>query len=161
MKSVTINDVVLDSHDIKILKLLQQDCTLTIKDLASMVALSPTPVHKRVKKLERAGIIKSYVALVDPKKVDQGLIVFVNIKLKEHSHDVRHEVVERMTAFHQVVELHHTTGTYDFIAKIRIKDIEAYRDFLLNQMSTIEMAKDIDGYIVLESPKLSTALLFD
>jgi DNA-binding Lrp family transcriptional regulator len=153
-------EIKLDSTDHKILHILQENSDLTVKEISEKVSLSSTPVHKRIKRLEESGVIKSYVALVDPVKAGKGLIVFVNIKMREHNIEKREELIANIQTFIQVIELHHTTGNYDFIAKVRVGSIDEYRNFLVNKLASIDSILDMASYIVLDSPKLTTSIKF-
>jgi len=146
----------MDSIDIKILDFLQTDATLTAKELASKLSLSPTPVYDRIRKLEKKGIIKQYVALLDAELLDKSLIVFLNLTIKEHHMEARNKLLKKLTDLKDMIELYHTSGTYDFLAKVRFSNIKEYKDFLINQIASIENISDIESQIVLEEIKHST-----
>ena len=146
----------MDATDIKILDYLQSDATLTAKELASKLSLSPTPVYDRIRKLEKKGIIKQYVALLDAELLDKSLIVFLNLTIKEHHMEARSNLLRKLTELKDVTELYHTSGTYDFLAKVRFSNIKEYKDFLINQVASIENISDIESQIVLEEIKHST-----
>ena len=146
----------MDSIDIKILDFLQTDATLTAKELASKLSLSPTPVYDRIRKLEKKGIIKQYVALLDAELLDKSLIVFLNLTIKEHHMEARNKLLKKLTDLKDVTELYHTSGTYDFLAKVRFSNIKEYKDFLINHIASIENISDIESQIVLEEIKHST-----
>jgi DNA-binding Lrp family transcriptional regulator len=146
----------MDATDIKILDYLQSDATLTAKELASKLSLSPTPVYDRIRKLEKKGIIKQYVALLDAELLDKSLIVFLNLTIKEHQMEARTNLLRKLTELKDVTELYHTSGTYDFLAKVRFSNIREYKDFLINQVASIENISDIESQIVLEEIKHST-----
>jgi len=146
----------MDSIDIKILDFLQTDATLTAKELASKLSLSPTPVYDRIRKLEKKGIIKQYVALLNAELLDKSLIVFLNLTIKEHHMEARNKLLKKLTDLKDVTELYHTSGTYDFLAKVRFSNIKEYKDFLINQIASIENISDIESQIVLEEIKHST-----
>ena len=148
----------MDQIDCKILDFLQKDAKLTAKEMADKLALTPTPVYERIKKMERAGIIKSYVALVDAQKVGRGLMVFLNITIKEHQKKQRSECVQQIQQLPDVVELYHTSGSHDFLAKVRFENVRSYRDFLVNEVSAIANIGDIDSQIVLEEIKVETSV---
>ncbi len=152
------NGTSLDEIDVKILKLLQSDAKLTAKNIGDRIGLSQTPVYERVKKLERNGIIKRYVALVEPELLDKSLVVLMNITIQEHKIGSRESFVKSITELPQVVELYHTSGRFDFIAKVRVSKVSEYRDFLLDKITPIENVKDIDSHIVLEELKYTTSI---
>jgi len=146
----------MDAIDIKILDFLQTDATLTAKELASKLSLSPTPVYDRIRKLEKKGIIKQYVAILDAELLNKSLIVFLNLTIKEHQMEARNKLLKKLTDLKDVTELYHTSGTYDFLAKVRFSNIKEYKDFLINHVASIENISDIESQIVLEEIKHST-----
>lgn len=146
----------MDNIDLKILDFLQKDAKLTAKELAVELSLTPTPIYERIKKLEKRGIIKKYVALLDANKLDKSFIVFMNITMKEHNIKNRNKLIEQFSKLKDVTELYHTSGTYDFMARVRFANVHEYRNFLVNHISTIDNIGDIDSQIVLEEIKSST-----
>ncbi|MBB3697506.1 Lrp/AsnC ligand binding domain-containing protein [Flammeovirga yaeyamensis] len=128
----------MDQTDKKILKLLQEDGSITTKEIARRIHLSNTPVYERIKKMEREGVIKKYVAVLNREKLDRDLIVFCNVTLKEHSKIIGHKFVEDITALEEVVECYNISGDYDFLLKVMVKDMKAYQDFVLNRLGEIE-----------------------
>jgi Lrp/AsnC family leucine-responsive transcriptional regulator len=150
----------MDNVDRKILEFLQKDAKLTAKEMAEKLSLTPTPIYERIKKMERLGIIKAYVALVDEEKVDRSLTVFMNITIKEHHNEFRKKFIEDISNLEDVVELYHTSGSYDFLAKVRFANIKAYKDFLINDITAIKNIGDIDSQIVLDNLKSSTVIKF-
>ncbi|UKN01403.1 Lrp/AsnC family transcriptional regulator [Paracrocinitomix mangrovi] len=146
----------IDETDLRILDFLQKDANLTAKELSAKLSLSSTPIYERIKKLEKNGIIKKYVALLDPEKLDKQLMVFINITIKEHQQSKRARFLEKVLGLEEVVELYHTSGTYDFMAKVRFDNIKKYRDFLVNKIAPIENIADIDSQIVLDEIKYTT-----
>lgn len=146
----------MDQIDIKILEYLQADAKITTKDLASRLALSPTPIYERIRKLERQGIIKRYVAILDPDVLDKSLVVFLNLTIKEHHMEARSQLLRKLTDLDEITELYHTSGTYDFVAKVRFSNVKEYKEFLVNKVASIENIADIESHIVLEEIKHST-----
>lgn len=148
----------MDSTDIKILDYLQSDATMTAKELAAKLSLSPTPVYDRIRKLEKAGIIKNYVALLDAEILNQGLIVLVNLSMKDHQNDARKKLVQKLLTYSEIIELYHTSGAFDFVVKARFVDIKQYKDFLVNRISSLENISNIESQIVLEEIKYVTTI---
>lgn len=128
----------LDSIDLKLLELLQQNGKLTTKELAQQVNLSPTPVYERIRRLEREGVIKKYVALVEAEKVDKGLVVFCDITLKEHTKEIGEQFVQEITSCKYVSECYNISGNYDFRLKVLVRDMKHYQDFVLNDLGSIK-----------------------
>jgi DNA-binding Lrp family transcriptional regulator len=146
----------IDKVDLKILDFLQKDANLTAKELSAKLSLSSTPIYERIKKLENAGVIKKYVALLDPEKLNQHLMVFININIKEHNQVRRTAFLEKLLGLEDVLELYHISGSHDFMAKVRFENIKQYRDFLVNKVAPIQNISDIDSQIVLDEIKLTT-----
>ncbi len=144
--------------DIKILEMLQENSERTAKEMASELSLTTTPVYERIKKLEKAGYIKKYVALLDTDLLNKNIIVFMNITIKDHHKEARDSFVKSMESLQEVNEFYHTSGSFDFLAKVRFGNIKEYRDFLVNQVAAIRNISDIDSQIVLEEIKYSTKI---
>ena len=121
----------LDFSDKEILRHLQHDALLTTKELASRLNLSPTPVYERVRRLEKEGVIKKYVALVDREKVAKDLMVFCSIRLKEHAQEAGAKFVQAITNLSEVQECYNISGDYDFMLKIVVRDMREYQAFLM------------------------------
>ena len=128
----------LDETDMILLRMLGNNSSYTIKELATEVNLSPTPVLQRVKRLENNGYIKKYVALLDSEKLGQGFIVFCNIKLKQHDRMIGHKFVEDILKIDEIVECYNISGDYDFILKVFARDMKHYQDFVFNKLGSVE-----------------------
>ncbi|ANW97280.1 AsnC family transcriptional regulator [Wenyingzhuangia fucanilytica] len=127
-----------DQTDLILLKQLQKNARITIKELANITNLSNTPVHERIKKLEKNGYITKHVALLDRTLLGKKLIVFCNIKLKEHTMDIGHQFVKDITSLKQVTECYNISGDYDFLLKVMVNDMEGYQDFVLNHLGKVK-----------------------
>jgi Lrp/AsnC family leucine-responsive transcriptional regulator len=127
-----------DDTDLHLLKLLGEDSEVTIKELAAKVNLSPTPVFERVKKLKANGYIKKYIALIDAEKLNYGLIVFCNIKLKQHDKSIGHEFVTDVMRLKEVVECYNISGDFDFLLKVYTRDMKHYQDFVFNKLGSVK-----------------------
>lgn len=128
----------LDEIDIRILKLLQSNSNLTTKDLAAKVNLSTTPVFERVKRLEKTGYIKNYIAVLDAEKLNKGLVVFCNVTLKEHTREIGNQFVKDILLLKEVVECYNISGDYDFLLKILVSDMKEYQNFVLDHLGGIK-----------------------
>lgn len=128
----------LDSIDKKLLLLLQSDCKKTTKELSLKLNLSVTAVYERIKKLEREGVIDKYVVLVNRSKVEKGFVVFCHLKLIQHTKEFLTKFETEVVKLKEVLECHHVSGDYDYILKILVKDMEAYREFLVTKLTTLE-----------------------
>lgn len=148
----------LDATDKKILTILQENSDITTKELADKINLSQTPVYERVKKLEKEGYIKKYVAVLNAEKLDLGLIVFCKITLKEHNKEIGKQFVQDITAIAEVTECYNTSGDYDFLLKVIVKDMKHYQDFVLNKLGEIENIGSAHSTFVMGEIKHSYAL---
>lgn len=127
-----------DTNDKKLLQLLQEDSRRTTKELAVKLGLSVTAVYERVKKLEREGIISKYVALLDRNKVEKGFVVFCHLKLIQHTREYLTRFEKEVTRLDEVLECYHVSGDYDYILKIFVRDMEAYREFMVTKLTTLQ-----------------------
>ncbi|OEK01909.1 AsnC family transcriptional regulator [Roseivirga sp. 4D4] len=147
----------LDQTDIKILEILQADGRITTKALAEQLNLSTTPVFERVKRLEKDGIIKQYVALVDNRKLDLILTAFISISLTKHSRSYLDKFVNEINQYPEVMECYHIAGNFDFLLKIVVKNMEKYEAFILTKLSTIANLGQVQSSFVLSNNIHKTA----
>lgn len=150
----------LDAIDLQILKQLQTNSNINIKELAGQLFLTATPVYERIKRLEREGYIMKYVALLDKKKMNLGMTVFCNVRLKEHAKNVGSNFVKDIVALPEIIECYNIAGDYDFMLKILVEDMAGYQDFVMNKLSTIENIGNTQSIFVMGEIKHSTALAF-
>jgi Lrp/AsnC family leucine-responsive transcriptional regulator len=143
----------IDETDLQILKTLQKNAKLTTKELADTVHLTPTPVFERQKRLERQGYIKKYVAVLDPEKLGQGLLVFCNVKLKHINREIAEAFMYRIQLLPEVIECYNTSGTYDYLLKVRARDIKQYQDFVLTKLGNIDTVGSIESTFVIGEVK--------
>ena len=143
----------LDQIDLQILKTLQKNAKLTTKELADIVHLTPTPVFERQKRLERMGYIKKYVAILDPEKLDRGLLVFCKVKLKQINSEIANSFVRRIQYIPEVTECYNTSGTYDYLLKVRARDMKQYQEFLLTKLGDIDSVAAIESLFVMSEVK--------
>ena len=151
----------LDKIDLKILKLLQQNARIPMTELAEKVGLSTTPVTERVKRLERDSIISGYHARLNPHAVGQSLLVFVEIKLRSKSGNIFEEFRREVTRIPQILECHLVSGEYDYLIKVRLPDMSAYRDMLGNILLQLPAAAESRSYVVMEEVKEGLMLDLD
>ena len=144
----------LDQTDLKILRILQQNARLTNKELAAQVNLSTTPVFERLKRLERNGYIKKYVAVLDAEKLNRGFIVFCNVKMRRLSKEIARDFMERMLNIPEVTECSNISGQFDYMLKIHAPDMRYYQEFVLNQLGTIENLGSLESTFVMDTVKL-------
>ena len=144
----------LDQTDLQILRILQQNARLTNKELAAQVNLSTTPVFERLKRLERNGYIKKYVAVLDAEKLNRGFIVFCNVKMRRLSKEIARDFMERMLNIPEVTECYNISGQFDYMLKIHAPDMRYYQEFVLNQLGTIENLGSLESTFVMDTVKL-------
>jgi len=146
-----------DRVDVQILRLIQQDARITIKEMASQLNLSTTPIFERLKRLERKGVIKNYVALLEPKKLGKKLMAFIHISVIDHSKAGLESFTSQVKSYPEVMECHHVTGDADFFLKIVVEDIERYNEFVTNKLSTVPNIDKVRSSFSLSVSKSTTA----
>ena len=149
---------ILDEIDLQILRTLQKNAKLTTKELADAVHLTPTPVFERQKRLEKRGYIKKYVAVLDPEKLGQGLQVYCKVKLKQINHEIANAFVRRIQRIPEVTECYNTSGAYDYLLKVRARDMKQYQEFVLNKLGEIESLASIESTFVMSEVKQTYGL---
>lgn len=149
-----------DEIDKKILRILQHNSNITTKILASKVNLSPSPVFERVRKLEKLGYIKKYIAILDADLLDKGLIVFCSVTLKEHTKHIGNKFVKDIQQLQEVTECYNISGDYDFLLKIRVSDMKDYQDFVLNRLGIIENIGSAHSTFVIGEIKNTHSICF-
>jgi len=147
----------LDDIDVRLLNLLQLNAKLTNKELGSKLNLSPTPIFERIKKLEKAGYIKNYVALLDREKIGKKTISFVSVSIQNHLYEKVDTFINKIEKLPEVIECHHISGKSDFLLKVITEDIESYHDFVVNRLAAIENIANIESSFVLKEIKQGTA----
>ena len=148
----------MDLIDKKLLFLLQTDSKKTTKELSLKLNLSVTAVYERIKKLEREGIIDKYVVLVNRSKVDKGFVVFCHLKLIQHTREFLTKFEMEVVKLSEILECHHVSGDYDYILKIAVKDMEAYREFLVNKLTTLEHIGSTHSTFMISEVKNTTLI---
>lgn len=145
----------LDETDLQILKTLQKNAKLTTKELADAVHLTPTPVFERQKRLEKKGYIKKYVAILDPERLGLGLLVFCKVKLKQINHELADSFVRRIQRVPEVTECYNISGAYDYLLKVRVRDMRQYQEFVINKLGDIDTVGSIESTFVMSEEKHS------
>ena len=148
----------LDRTDLQILKILQEDGRITVKELARRVHLSPTPVFDRMRRLEAAGIIERYTTVLNADKLGQGFIVFCSVKLRRMGKDIAHDFIDRIQDIPEVAECYNISGEFDFLLKVYAPDMHYYNEFLINVLGTIESLGSVQSCFVMNPVKTSVGL---
>jgi Lrp/AsnC family leucine-responsive transcriptional regulator len=147
-----------DNIDRRLLAELQQDGRVSIVDLADRVGLSPTATTERVRRLTRDGYILGYAARLNPEKLDRGLLVFIEVKLDRTTPDVFERFARAVVRAPEVMECHMVAGGFDYLVKIRIADMNAYRRFLGDVLLSLPGVRETHTYAVMEEIKNTAAL---
>ncbi|WP_232065248.1 Lrp/AsnC family transcriptional regulator [Rhodocytophaga rosea] len=128
----------LDTKDLEILRLLQVNAKLTVREIASKIHLSSTPVHERIKRMEKNGVIQQYAALVDHRLVNKGIMVICQVSLKEHDKKMAQLFINAVLQFKEVIECYNISGEFDFMLKIVTESMDSYHQFFVNQLSEVK-----------------------
>ena len=151
----------LDKTDLKILKFLQQNARIPMTELAEKVGLSTTPVTERVKRLERDNFITGYHARLNPNLLGKGLLIFAELRLRSKSGNIFEDFRREVMRIPQILECHLVSGEYDYLIKVRLPDMSAYRDMLGNILLHLPAAAESRSYVVMEEVKEETVLDLD
>ncbi|GAC1387972.1 MAG: hypothetical protein NVSMB45_17770 [Ginsengibacter sp.] len=155
----TMPESALDSKDLAILHLLQKNARITVKEISDKMHLSTTPVHERIKRMEASGVIKQYATLVDHTKVKKGLMVICYVSLKEHSKNAGTKFIKLIHALNEVIECYSISGEFDFMLKVVCEDMNAYYDFHVNKLSSIENMGHVQSVFVMGRIKETTEVV--
>ncbi len=148
----------LDKIDRAILALLQANAHLTIQEIGQAINLSKTPVHERIKRLERAGVIDRYVAILDKKKVGNSLMVYCQVTLDRQTRDAFTDFDAAVRGLPEVLECNRVSGSFDYLLKIVSRDMETYNRFHQDQLSVIPGTLHISSVFVMSEVKNSTVV---
>lgn len=148
--------MIIDHTDLKILEMLQQDSKAKMKDIADRIGMTITPVYERIKKMERNGIINKYTIQVNPKHLGYNLTAYCSVTLKEHSQQNLKLFEEGVQALQQVLECNHMSGSFDYLLKVVVRDMEDYQLFISNQLAALDNIGQVQSYFVMKSVKDQT-----
>lgn len=152
--------MIFDNTDKKLLEFLQTDSKQTNKALSNKLDLSVTAVYERIKKLERAGFITKYVALVDKQQVEKSFVTFCHIKLEKHTQDYVIKFEKAVAKLNEVLECYHVSGEYDYLLKVLVKDMRAFREFMVNKLTSIYHIGSTHSMFVINEVKYTTVISF-
>jgi Lrp/AsnC family leucine-responsive transcriptional regulator len=167
-----MSKIELDKTDRKILAVLQTDGRLSNQDVAERVNLSPSPCLRRIKRLEEAGVIRQYVALVDPDKIGLGLLAYVNVRLEKHSEvaggargvaglpatSPRNDFAVSVGTWPEVVACYAMTGEMDFLLRVHVEDMDHFSRFMMGTLLKHPAVLDVKSSFALQRIKETTAL---
>lgn len=147
----------MDNIDRKILHLLQEDVSVSVAEIARRVSLSTTPCWRRIQNLEKAGVIRKRVALLDPEKVNLGISVFVRLRTTQHNYEWFEKFVEAVQDIDEVVEFYRLSGEIDYLLRIVVPDIAGYDKVYKRLIAEADLS-DVSASFVMGTLKHTTAL---
>jgi Lrp/AsnC family transcriptional regulator, leucine-responsive regulatory protein len=159
-ENLPATEITLDKKDLAILKLLQENARITVKEISQKIHLSTTPVHERIKWMEEQGVIKQYVTLLDHSKVKKGLMVICYVSLKEHSKNAGNKFIKTIHELNEVTECYNISGEFDFMLKVICEDMNDYYDFHVNKLSQIENMGHVQSIFVMGVIKQTQQLVY-
>lgn len=139
----------LDDKDIAILRLLQKNARISVKEIAQTIHLSATPVHERIKKLEESGIIAGYAAILDAAKLGRKLLVICHVSLREHNKIAGSKFIKSIVSISEILECFSISGEFDFLLKVLTADMESYYDFHVNKLSQLDNVAHVQSTFVM------------
>jgi len=148
----------IDATDKSILRMLQGNSKLTIKEIASKLNLTTTPIFERIKRLEKENYITSYRAIVDRKKIGLSLLAFCNISLNQHEATFISKFEKDIQQFSEVIECYHIGGMFDYLLKVVVDDMDAYQYFVAKKLASVDNIGQVQSAFVMTEVK-STAIL--
>jgi Lrp/AsnC family leucine-responsive transcriptional regulator len=155
--SIFLSMTDLDLTDLEILKLLQQNASLTNKEISYKLHKSIATIHERIRRLKEQGYIKRVVAILDRKKINRNLIAFSHVLLNDHTANTLNNFELEVAKFPEVMECFQMTGAFDFILRIATSDMEAYHHFYRNKLATLPNITTVQSFFVLSETKSDTA----
>jgi Lrp/AsnC family transcriptional regulator len=148
----------LDRIDKQILSLLQKDAALSLQQISEQLNLTSTPCWNRIKRLEKSGVIKQRVALLNAQKMGLDLIAFVQIKTQQHSESWFQQFVLQVKGFAQVMEFYRMAGEYDYMMKVLVVDMRSYDQFYKMLVNNVSGLTDVNSSFAMEQLKYTTEL---
>jgi DNA-binding Lrp family transcriptional regulator len=150
----------LDEIDLKILRILQEDSKKTTKEVSELLNLSASPVYERIRRLEKNGYIKKYVAILDKRLVNKPITAICMVSLRYHNEGFIEKFERQIKALKEVQECYHMAGKVDFFLKINLGDLDEYHEFVRLKLSKIENIGVLESYFVLKEMYSTTAYYF-
>jgi Lrp/AsnC family leucine-responsive transcriptional regulator len=150
---ITKADTLIDVIDLSILRLLQKNSRATVREIAEEVHLSATPVHERIKRMEREGIIQQYTILINPSKIQKSLKVICYVTLKEHNKTIGTKFIKLINEWQEVLECYSISGNFDFMLKIAVDNMDDYYHFHVHKLSQSELIANVQSMFVMGTVK--------
>jgi DNA-binding Lrp family transcriptional regulator len=148
----------LDTSDIRILQLLQENAQFTIKEISQKINLSMTPTHDRIKRLEQEGVIDKYVTILNKKMLGNPMMVYCNITLDKQQKNHFEEFEEAIKQFPEIIECSVISGSFDYLLKVIVKDMSAYNEFYQKKLSDLQSVAHISSSFVMSEVKSTTVI---
>ena len=149
----------LDDKDLSILRILQKNARSTVKEIATKIHLSTTPVFERIRRMEQDGVITQYATLVDHAKVKKGLMVICYVSLKQHDKKAGGKFIQGILGMNEVIECYNISGEYDFMLKVVAESMDAFYDFHVNKLSQAENIGHVQSVFVMGVIKQTHVLI--
>ncbi|TBN04286.1 Lrp/AsnC family transcriptional regulator [Hyunsoonleella flava] len=152
--------MIFDKTDKKLLELLQTDSKQTNKELSNKLGLSVTAVYERIKKLEKEGFIEGYTALINKQKIKRNFVAFCHVKLLQHSQEYVFSFEKEVNNLDEVLECYHLSGDYDYLLKVIVTDMEAFREFMVRKLTKINHIGSTHSMFVINEVKQTNVIRF-
>ena len=150
-------EISIDETDIKILNLLQQNARLSHKEMGDRLHKAPTTIFTRIAKMEKAGLIRAYVALLAPARVRRGQTIFTHVQLNTHSEESMRFFCEAILAMPEVMECYQLTGAFDFMLRVVVEDVASFEQFLVGSLFKTGLIAKTESTIIIREIKKETA----
>ena len=143
----------LDSTDVAILKIMQEDATLSTRQIAQRVGLSPTPVFERIRRMRAEGYIRKISAVLDEEKLGCSFVAFCYIKMKQHTYENASKIMNAVQKIDEIAECYNVTGDYDFLMKVYVSSMKAYQEFVLRILGELDCIGGLNSCFVMGEVK--------
>ncbi|MEW4925732.1 Lrp/AsnC family transcriptional regulator [Algibacter sp. 2305UL17-15] len=152
--------MIFDATDRKLLVHLQEDSKQTNKELSNKLGLSVTAVYERIKKLEKEGFINAYTTIINKEKINRNFVVFCHVKLLQHSQEFVVSFEKEVNGLNEVLECYHISGDYDYLLKVIVKNMAAFREFMVKKLTTINHIGSTHSMFVISEVKQTHVINF-
>ena len=143
----------LDATDVAILKLLQEDATLSTRQIAQRVNLSPTPVFERIRRLRSEGYIRKVASVLDEEKLGCSFVAFCYIKMQQHTFENARKIMEAVQKIDEIAECYYVSGDYDFLIKVYVSSMKEYQEFVLRILGELDCIGGLNSCFVMGEVK--------
>jgi len=151
--------ITLEKKDLEILRLVELNAKLTVREISAQIGLSSTPTHERLKRLEKTGVIRHYSAILDKRKINKGIMVICMVTLKEHTKKAASEFICAVKDFKEVLECYNISGDFDFMLKIITESMDSYHQFFVNKLTEVNGIGQTKSTFVMNTVKETHRML--